>query len=211
MSQELFDAILEQFGAGAYQTEVRAARAQYFERLADMREDDPSYERLTQCFLYWYVIDRPLDGGAETPLQRFAGELERSDPRWRTCAELAASVHGLFEVLRLEPGGAQLRELFTLEPLRVSERRQLAGLERGDVLEARLVPIGDRLVFASGAFVHQPRAAGALIQRAVTRARQQGRPAPEALMAQLRALAFRYSDRFRERVPVEKVYGGLAG
>ncbi len=209
MSQELFERILDKFAGGRYEDEVRRARGVFFELIQDLREDDPSYERLIQCFLYWYVLDRPMDSGQGTPVQIFAAADDLNPEQRETCARLAASIRSLFEVLRLDDGGAGLRDVFNLETLKVTERRQLAGLQRGDLLEARLLPLPKTLVFAPNAFVLHPRAASAFIRRAVERSRVEGRPEPNELLRHLQALTFRYTDRFRERVPADKVYGEL--
>jgi hypothetical protein len=124
---------------------------------------------------------------------------------------MAANIHSLFEVLRIAEGGLTLRDLFTSEVLRVSERRTLAGLDKGDILEARLLPVGEKLVFSAGAFAFHPRQARGIILQAVDRLRMNGRITPEELMSKLRALNFRYTDRFRHRVPVEKVYEEIIG
>jgi hypothetical protein len=42
---------------GVFEEEVKRARNEYFKQIQDLREDDPSYERLTFCFLNWYVFD----------------------------------------------------------------------------------------------------------------------------------------------------------
>ena len=50
----------------------------------------------------------------------------------------------------------------------MTERRQVAGLEKGDLLEARLLPYEGKLVF-SGAFLYHPREARKLILAEVKR------------------------------------------
>ncbi|MBN2493590.1 MAG: hypothetical protein JXR96_03270 [Deltaproteobacteria bacterium] len=203
----LFDRILEEMGAGTYVEEVKRARDEYFTLISELQDDDPSYERLTASFLNWYILDRPL-GKLGTPLQVFAARPELGEQERSACSRLAANIYSLFEVLRVEPGGVRLQDLFTLEEIRVGERRHLAGLERGDLLEARLVPLEDRLVFASGASLH-PRQASGIIKAAVERSRLEGQPSPVELLRALQALSFRYVDRFRERVPADKVYAEL--
>lgn len=210
ISQSLVDRVLEELDSEELAEEVRLARAAFFEHIPDLCEDDPSHEALTHCFLHWLVIDRPLGGGGGTPLQRYAAERDPSPGLRRELAALAASVHGLFEVLRIEEQGVWLRDLHRLEKLRVTERRQLAGLARGDLLEARLVPLGDKLVFASGAYLLHPHKARAAILAAVGRARLEGSPERFELTQRVQALTFRYRDRYRERVPVEKVYSEAA-
>jgi len=206
ISQTLIDRILEELSSPALDEEIRLARAEYFELIPDLAHDDPSHEALTHCFLHWLVLDRPLPGERGTPLQVYLAERELEPEARRELEALAASLHGLFEVRRVEEPGAVLRDLLSLEVLRVTERRQLAGLEPGDVLEARLVPVGDKLVFASGAYLLHPRRARPLLRRMAARAREEGQPDRFGLIQRLQALTFRYRDRYRERVPVERVY-----
>jgi hypothetical protein len=150
-----------------------------------------------------------MDGGRGTPVQAFAATAKLSAKERTLLGAMVANIHSLFEVLRISEGGLTLRDLFTSEVLKVTERRTLAGLDKGDILEARLLPVGEKLVFSSGAFAFHPRQARNIILQAVDRIRMQGGVAPEELMSKLRALNFRYTDRFRHRVPVDKVYGEI--
>lgn len=206
MEQELIERILVETGRGENEQEIRRAKDVYFEQIKDLREDDTSYERLISCFQNWYLFDRPMDDGRGTPVQVFTTTAELTAKERSLLGAIAANVHSLFEVLRIEAGGLTLRDLFTSEVLRVSERRTLAGLDKGDILEARLLPVGAKLVFSAGAFAFHPRQARSIIHQAVDRNRLEGKVSPEQLMSKLRALNFRYTDRFRHRVPVEKVY-----
>jgi hypothetical protein len=209
VEQELIERILIETARGENESEIRKARDDYFEQMKDLREDDTSYERLISCFQNWYVFDRPMDNGRGTPLQVFATTAELTSKEHSLLCAMAANIHSLFEVLRIEENGPTLRDLFTTEVLRVSERRTLAGLEKGDILEARLLPVGEKLVFSAAAFGFHPREAGALIRQAVEHSRMEGTVSAQGLMNKLRALTFRYTDRFRHRVPVEKVYGEI--
>ena len=49
-----------------------------------------------------------------------------------------------------------VRDLFTEKEAQVHERRTLAGLGRGDLIEARLIPLDGRPLF-SPAFCYHPR------------------------------------------------------
>ena len=211
MEQELIERILVKTSTGEYEKEIRRAKDDYFEQIRDLREDDTSYERLISCFQNWYLFDRPMEDGLGTPVQVFASTAKLSPQERSLLGAMAANIHSLFEVLRIAEGGLTLGDLFTSEILQVSERRTLAGLDKGDILEARLLPVGERLVFSSGAFAFHPRQARNIILQAVDRIRMQGGVTPEELMSKLRALNFRYTDRFRHRVPVEKVYEEIIG
>ena len=72
--------------------------------------------------------------------------------------DLAKTVHGLFEVRKISDGKVRLRDAFTGGDYDVTERRTTAGLEKGDLLEARLLPFEGTLLF-SGAFLYHPREA----------------------------------------------------
>lgn len=211
MEQELIERILVETSRGDYEREIRRAKEVYFEQIRDLREDDTSYERLISCFQNWYLFDRPMDDGRGTPVQAFAATADLTAKERSLLGAMAANIHSLFEVLRIGDSGPTLRDLFTNEVLRVSERRTLAGLDRGDILEARLLPIGDKLVFSTGAFAFYPRESRAIIQQAVEKSRLEGTVSSDQMMNRLRALNFRYTDRFRHRVPAEKVYGEILG
>jgi hypothetical protein len=209
LENALLDRILARMSSGEHKDEVVRARSDYFEHLRDLREDDPSFERLTSCFLNWYLLDRPMDSGLGTPIQIFAATEELSDEERGTLSALAANVHSLFEILRIEEGALKVRDLFSREIIRVHERRRLAGIDPGDILEARLLPIGDNLVFAAGAFVLHPRQARTYIRKAIERSRREGSPPRHEVIRRLQALNFRFTDRYQHRVPAAKVYADL--
>jgi hypothetical protein len=194
---------------GVFEEEVKRARNEYFKQIQDLREDDPSYERLTFCFLNWYVFDRPMDSGEGTPLQIFVRRAGLAPEERARFIGMAGNIHSLFEVKKLGDGRLSLRDLFTGELVVVAERRHVTGLQKGDILEARLIPLDTKLVFSPGAFQLHPRAAKKIIVQAVKRSRKEGRPSQAELVHRLQALNFRYTDRFRERVQIEKVYGEL--
>ncbi len=209
MAEKLLERILERYGKGDFESEIISARKEYFSSMSDLRDDDPLFERLTQCFLYWFVIDRPMDGDVHSPLQRFVKDSELTKEQLRMCESMAAGIRSLFEVLKLDEEGVTLKDLFSLEIVHVRERRHLAGLKKGDILETRLFPHSDMLVFAPGAFILHPRAAGQTIRSMIERIRTTGKPTTEEFILKLEALTFRYVDRYRERVPVEKVFAEL--
>jgi hypothetical protein len=57
--------------------------------------------------------------------------------------------------------------------------------------------------------VHHPRAAGELIRQWVERCRATGEPGRFDVLRRLQALTFRYTDRYRERVPIQKVFSEI--
>jgi len=206
MEQELFDKILVMTAKDTFEEEVKKARAVYFEQMTDLREDDPSFDVLTACFLNWYIFERPMDSGRGTPLQFYAQEEKTSAKEDRLLAAMAANIYGLFEIVSIDAKVVLLRDLFTRERLPVQERRSVVGLRKRDIIEARLLAIDGRLTFLPGAFILFPRVARPYICHAVERARRGGTPTDFDLIRRLHVLTFRYTDRFRERVPAAKVF-----
>ena len=100
---------------------------------------------------------------------------------------------------RLQPGLVRVADVFTGEVMEVAERRQVAGLEKGDLLEARLLPFEGKLVF-SGAFLYHPREARKLILAEVKRlkklAGKAGGPDQGPFLATLSRMAFKL-ERYR--------------
>lgn len=185
-----------------------AARKVWFDRFGEPREEDRSYETRMNGLLDFYLYDfRP--NGVETTLELFlraggdglpASELARF-------RDLGDNVHGLFEVRRLDPGRVRLRDVFTSIDHVVTERRAMAGLDKGDLLEARLVPLDGALHF-SGAFIYHPHEARKAILAEVKRLRKaagrRGRVDVMDFLARLSRMAFKL-ERYRN-VKVESIY-----
>ena len=110
---------------------------------------------------------------------------------------------------KVKPGEwLRLRDVFDSHELEVAERRLMAGLEKGDLLEARLLPFQGLLYF-SGAFVYHPREARKIILGEVKKRRKaaRARDAPvdvPAFLAQLSRMAQKL-ERYRN-VKVESLY-----
>jgi len=188
---------------------VLAARREHFGRYGEPHEEDRSYDVRLNGMLDHYLYDFRPPGGAGTTLERF---LEAEGPALspedlRAYRDIAANLHGLFEVRKIGDALVRLRDVFTREDHDVTERRQVAGLEKGDLLEARLLPFGGALYF-SGAFLYHPREARKLILAEVKRRRKtagkQDPPDVKAFLATLSQMAIKL-ERYRN-VRLESIY-----
>jgi hypothetical protein len=182
------------------------AKGEYFRLTGEVFEDDKIFELRMASFLDYYLYDRvsPLTG--KTP----AGELY--EKRLQTAAPEEANafrsftetVHGLFEVRKLSKGLIRLRELFSGKDFDVTERRNIAGLETGDVIEARLIPFGGHLLFSS-AFCYHPRVAVKPIKAEVKRRKKKEPDAPPKELVWDCARRALKVERYRQ-IAVEKLY-----
>jgi hypothetical protein len=208
--QDLHDRLLAWATADARQGELLRARKEHFALFGEPHEDERSFEARVNGMLDAYLYDYRPGGGADSTLEAFLaaeGGAFSSEDLARLRA-LAGSVHCLFEIRKIRPGEwVRLRDVFTRDEYEVAERRQLAGLEKDDLLEARLLPHDGKLYF-SGAFLFHPREVRKQILVEVKR-RRKAAPrgtAPDArdFLARLSRMAQKL-ERYRN-VKVESLY-----
>ncbi len=185
--------------------ELLAAKAEYARLTGEVFEDDKAFEQRMALFLDYYLFDRRNSQGktpAEEFLERRAGS---ADPvaasAYRSFTE---TVHGLFEVRKLGKGTVRLRELYSAKDYEVTERRRVTGLEKGDTLEARLIPFAGHLLF-SGAFCYHPKVAASAIRKEIKRRKKEE---PERSGQELAWDCARMAlkvERYHQ-IPVDKIY-----
>jgi hypothetical protein len=185
------------------------ARRQHFAAYGEPHEEDRSFEARQNGMLDSYLYDYRVAGAGPTTLEAFLAEEGASlEPVDREAyLALGRNVHALFEVRRISEGKLRVRDVFTGEDHDVTERRQLVGLEKGDLFEARLLPFEGHLFF-SGAFLHHPREARrailAELKRRKKAAGKGGTPDFSELLALLSRMAFKL-ERYRN-VRLESIY-----
>lgn len=207
--QALHERLLAWSTAESRKERLLDARSHHFAAYGEPHEEDRSFEARQNGALDHYLYDyRPAEG-ARTTLEEFLAAESASleaDAR-RGYEDLAQNVHALFEVRRLGDGKIRLRDVFTGKDHDVTERRQTVGLEKGDLLEARLLPYLGTLLF-SGAFLYHPREARRAILGEVKRRKKAagrgGTPDVAGLLALLSRMAFKL-ERYRN-VRLESIY-----
>jgi hypothetical protein len=207
--QEMHDRLLAWASAEPRREALLQARRAYFEQFGEPHEEDKSFETRMNGLVDHYLYDFRPGEGSGTTLDLFLREAGRefTTDLLAEYRELGRNVHSLFEVRRIRPGEVRLRDVFSREDHDVNERRQMAGIAKGDLLEARLLPYQGRLFF-SGAFLYHPPEARKAIEAEVKRLRKaagkQKRPDVGAFLAQLSRMAFKL-ERYRN-VRVESIY-----
>ncbi len=206
---ELQEKLLAWATAEARKEELLAARRDWFDRHGEPHEEDKTFESRMNGFLDYYLYDFRPPGSPETTIELFMREQGPA----LTTDELAfyrvlgKSVHGLFEVRKIRPGEVRLRDCFTEVTHEVTERRQMVGLDKGDLLEARLLPFDGHLFF-SAAFLYHPQEVRKLILNEVKRRKKAAGkgnlPDVEAFIATLSRMAFKL-ERYRN-VNVDSIY-----
>src|SRR5713101_469877 len=156
--------------------DIVGAKQEYFAQTGgEVHEDDRCFESRLQAFFNWYLFDRRLDG--VTPAQSF--------------------------LLEPKKGQVRVRDAVTRKVFDVTERRQMHGLEIGDLFEARLVPVGGTWHFSTS-FTYHPREMTPVIVREIKKRKKQGPVDVRALVWELERMSLQ-ADRFKN-VSIEAIY-----
>jgi hypothetical protein len=204
--QPYLDQLIAFGSAESRKPDLLAAKTDYFRLTGEVFEDDKFFELRMASFLDYYLYDRvsPLTG--KTPAAELYEERLKSAPpeEGNAFRSFTETVHGLFEVRKLGKGMVRLRELFSGKDFDVTERRHVAGLETGDVLECRLVPFGGHLLFSS-AFCYHPSVAVKAIKAEVKRRKKKEPERPNNELVWECARRALNVERYRQ-LAVEKLY-----
>jgi hypothetical protein len=176
MFHATYEKMVQFASQGALAEELARARGEYVSRTGDMFESDPSYERRIAAFLEWYVLDRPVSTAPQmTPAKLYIEHMlsTKTTPELSEMRNLTRTHLSLFEFKRAKSEQLRVVDLLTGDKVDVFERRKPAGLESGDILEARLVPHGDTYMFSEAIGVH-PREARKPILAAAKRFKKSG-------------------------------------
>ena len=185
--------------------DLLAAKEEYFQRTGEVFEDDKQFEMRMASFLDYYLFDRKGPGSGRTPAEEFhALRAAANDPAVEAFKSFTETLHGLYEVRKISPGTIRLRELFSGKDFDVTERRHPVGLEKGDILEARMIPFDGALVFST-AFCFHPREAVKAIKREVKRRKKELPDAPPSDLTWEAAKRAMKTERYRQ-IAVEKIY-----
>lgn len=156
-----------------FKNELLTAKAEYFSRTGEVYEDDPSFDMRMASFLDYYLLDRKLGLLGKTPAEVFLEQSEGLSEEEREARRaLTATIHSLWEVRKLGKEMIRLRDLFEGKDYEVYERRQPAGLRKGDLIEARLIPVNGKLLFSS-AFCFHPEDARKPVLKELKRLKKQ--------------------------------------
>jgi len=203
--QPYLDELIAFASAEPRKSALLAAKAEYFRLTGEVFEDDKFFEQRMASFLDFYLFDWPGSSGKTPAWEFFEQRLSTAtEPAIGAYRSFTETMHGLFEVRKLGKGSVRVRELYSGKDYDVTERRQMAGLEKGDVLEARLIPFAGHLLF-SGAFCYHPRGATSAIRKEIKRRKKENPGGSGKELAWECARMALKVDRYRQ-IAVDKIY-----
>ena len=213
MIQPQMDLLLAYVGASV--DDIVVAKTDYFAATGgEVHEDDRCYEQRMQAFFNWYLFDRKRPGESlATPVEKYlrekGAELAADDKNillGATQSRLSLyeyrGTRGIFS--RPARGQVRVRDAFTGEDFDVTERRQMHGLDTGDLFEARLLPIDGTFHFSTS-FTYHPREVRRTLAREIKRRKKAGQAIdPRAFCWELEKMALQ-GERFRN-VSIDAIY-----
>ena len=153
--QPQFDELLAFASDASLMPELLKAKATYFGVTGEVFEDDESFEQRMAAFIDFYVFDWKIEGALATPAELFWKRGQFAAPGDAALFEgFLQTWLSLWEVRKLGKESLRLRDLFTERDVEVFERRQLFGMSKGDLMEARLLPLGDKRILSKAVIFH---------------------------------------------------------
>ncbi|MBC7793174.1 MAG: hypothetical protein H7Z43_05675 [Clostridia bacterium] len=159
MFHGLYEQVVHFASEGALDAEIKRAKVEFIERTGDIFESDETFERRIGGFLEWYTLDRLTTSGGR-PVDLFVAQRqgENVDPQeLERLSGLLRTHLSLFEFRKAKNEQLMLIDLLNPDKkgakVEVYERRKPAGLEAGDILEARLVPYEGKLMLSEAVMV----------------------------------------------------------
>ena len=210
MIQAQVDILLQYMAART--DELVKGKEEYFAQTGgEVHEEDRCYEQRMQAFFNWFLFDRKGFDGS-TPVERYLREKGAELPGKEKdvllgCTQSRLSLYeyrarsGFFS--RPGKGQVRVRDAITGEDFDVTERRQMHGLEIGDLFEARLVPLGRTFHFSTS-FTYHPREVTRQIRREIKRRKKAGQVDAREFCWELERMALQH-EHFRN-VSIDAIY-----
>lgn len=211
MYQHYYEEVARFAAEGELTAELQLAKKEYIKRTGDLFETDASFERRIAIFLEWYILDRKISFRPElTPAELFIMQYGKSmdENNCNSYASLTRTELSIFEIISFKHEKIKVKNLLTGKKLLIFERRKPAGLEIGDILEARIIPFDDLFLF-SDCYFCEPREARKEILAAAKKFRKTKSTENDkiAFVHQVEFLANR-SERYKH-INVRKIFAEL--
>lgn len=183
--------------------DLATARDDYFRRAGDVSEEHRSYEMRVLAFLDWYAFDRPLPESDKPPVLKLAEDESLPDVDREALRSLSRTLHSLFELRKFRGETIVVRDVLTGTDHTVLVPQPIPGLEKGDLVDTRLVPWAGELHF-SPAFLLHPRPVRRHILKGVKKLAKSGAATGQELVWVVSRMAAR-AEYYRS-MPVERIY-----
>ena len=194
MYQKYLDPVIEMFTTGEYYNELFKAKQEYFERAGVVYEDDAEYESRMNIFMDWYIFDRDMPGIDLPPIKFYfrkhadALPVEESEVYKGFCN----TIHSIFYMKKCSGGVVYIEDLFSKKSHEVKDPSINLGFMKGDIFEARLIPVKNSFEFSKG-FCFHPIEMEKFILGEIKKVRYQDKARQTKLILQLAAMRLKHA------------------
>ncbi len=198
--------ILETYGRGDYYEEIKRAKEHYFSKAFKVAEGSDRYEIELNLFFDWFVFERNLERENMTPIDLFnkdeAERIEEADKK-KVFSDLSQSFSSVFEMVKVRDDEVVVKDLFDNESYVVESVENARTFQKGDIFQARLVTLEDKVVF-SMAFLFHPKEAKAYLKKEIKKMKKAGGANKKELMLRLALMKHR-SEQY-PHIDVSHIY-----
>lgn len=197
----LVDRFIEYASQERFTAQLAGARDFYFSRTGKANEDDHDFVQRMNTFLEWFIFDYRPDGvGGSSLFDRYLNETREEIPSEELVWWIAVSrqVHSLFLIKSRAGGVIRMRDLAGGRSYVVTGDDHL---EKGDILEARLVVCGGGCYFTYTHCLH-PKESYGPIKSEVKKWR--GKPLTDDFFLKLQGMQLKWR-RFRQ-ISIDDIY-----
>ncbi len=197
--------ILETYGKGAYYDEIKRAKEHYFSRAFKVAEGSDRYESELNQFFDWFVFERNLEREDLSPIRHFLREKTADLPedKKKVFEALGNSFSSVFELQKIKGDEAVIKDLFDKESYVVEDIDNPKIFQKGDIFQARLVPLDDHIVF-SLAFLFHPKEAKNFLKKEIKKTKELRGEMKKELMLKLALMKHR-SEQY-PHIDVSHIY-----
>jgi hypothetical protein len=184
-SPAMFDAyedylnVLESFATKDGISEFRVAREAYHTATGKFEDGEPWFEIRMMMFMDWFLLDRQGRNGL-TPIEAYLTERGHtlSPEVFRQMAHLTSTLRSAFQIASIKDNTLYLNDLIRGGEWEVTATSPTAGLEKSDIIDARIAYFGRRPIMCKGIVLH-PREAADRVLDIIARSRSEGMAAAE--------------------------------
>lgn len=169
--QEYIERLKDSFISDIHTDEIKKAKQEFIAIGGELGNEVDSYEDILDIFFDWYLFDRPRIAERVTPLIAFLKNTGLSEEEEQVYSGFIKNIHSIF-VIKKSSSSIKVLDMFTKNKYMVDDA-PLALVERGDVVEARLLPYKGGYRF-SGAFCFYPNNIYPMIKAKAKQARKEG-------------------------------------
>lgn len=151
MIDALIDKLTAYISESGREADISEARAVYFRDSGSLHGDEATYDMRSANFLEWYIFDRTA--GGKTFLEAYIDTIE--DPEKKKVYEsLKDGIRSVFELKKADDKLAHLTDLRNGKRYFAVPLCGMVGLNRGELLDARILPYEDKYYLTGSYIVH---------------------------------------------------------